>query len=158
MGQRIREIDNVAIIMQRTPDQIGFRSPVELIVEPLVGVVPRALWPGKPIGLTGLQVTQEFYESPAVTASADTLVGGLYWYGGWLPVLAGMFLIGCAVRLVDEALDVRNNPHAIFFTLLLFPIVVRAEDDWLSIMSSIPATIFVWLLAVALTFRSRGRA
>ena len=158
MALRIREIDSVAIIMQRTPDQIGFRSPVELIVEPLAGLVPRALWPGKPIALTGLQVTQEFYESPPDSATDDTLVAGFYWYGGWLPVLAGMFLIGCAVRLVDEVLDVRNNPQAIFFTLLLFPTVVRAEDDWLSIITSIPATIFVWLLAVALTFRSRERA
>lgn len=158
MAQRIREIDNVAIIMQRTPDQIAFRNPIELIVEPLAGVVPRALWPGKPIPLTGIQVTQEFYESAPDSSSSDTLIGGFYWYGGWLPVLAGMFLIGCAVRLVDEVLDVRNNPHAIFFTLLLFPTIVRAEDDWLSIISSIPATIFVWLLAVALTFRPRGRA
>jgi len=158
MALRIREIDAVAIITQRTPDQIGFRSPVELIVEPLAGVVPRALWPGKPIALTGLQFTQEFYESAPYSASDDTLPGGFYWYGGWLPLLVGMFLIGCAVRLVDEVLDVRSNPHAIFFTLLLFPTVVGAENDWSSIISSIPATIFVWLLAVALTFRSRGRA
>ena len=63
--------------MQRTPDQIGFRSPIELIVGPLAGVVPRALWPGKPIPLTGLQVTQEFYETseysrPMTRLSADS--------------------------------------------------------------------------------------
>lgn len=158
MALRIREIDNVAIILQRTPDQIGFRNPIDLIVEPVDGVVPRALWRGKPIPLTGLQFTQEFYEVPPVSSSADTLIGGFFWYGGWLPVLVGMFLIGCAVRLIDDVLDVRKNPHAIFFTLLLFPTVVRAENDWLSLISSIPSTLFVWLLAVALTFRSRRRA
>jgi hypothetical protein len=158
MAKRIREIDNVAIIVQRTPDQIGFRNPIGLVAQPLAGVVPRALWPGKPIPLTGTRFTQEFYESPPDSASSDTLIGGFYWYGGWLPLLAGMFVVGCAVRIIDEALDVRNNPHAIFITLLLFPTIVRAEDDWVSMISSIPATVFVWLLAVALTFRSRRRA
>ena len=158
MAERVRQIEPVAIIMQRTPDQIHFRSPIELIVDPPTLVVPRALWPGKPIPLTGLQVTQEFYETSDITASDDTLVGGLYWYGGWLPVLAGMFLVGCAIRLVDDVLEARDNPHAIFFILLLMPLVVGAEYDWLAIVSLIPSTIFVWLLAVALTFRPRGRA
>ena len=158
MAGRNRQIDPVAIITQRTPEQIGFRSPIELIVGPLAGVVPRALWPGKPIPLTGLQVTQEFYETSEYSASDDTLVGGLYWYGGWLPVLAGMFLVGCAIRLVDDVLDASDNPHAIFLTLLLMPLVVGGEYDWVSIVSFIPSTIFVWLLAVVLTFRPRGRA
>jgi hypothetical protein len=38
MMQRIREIDDVAIIVQRTPQQIGFRSPLQLIETPLGGI------------------------------------------------------------------------------------------------------------------------
>ena len=68
-----------------------------------------------------------------------------------------MFLVGCAIRLVDEVLDASHNPHAIFFTLLFIPTVVGVEEDWLSLVSPIAATIFVWLLAVALT-SIRGRA
>ena len=47
--QRIREIDSVAIVVQRTPGQIGFVTPAQLIEAPLAGFVPRAVWPGKPI-------------------------------------------------------------------------------------------------------------
>ena len=154
---RIREIDGVAIIVQRTPQQIGFRSPLQLIEAPLEGIVPRILWPGKPLNLTGYEFSQEYFDLPSTlyTATPDTLVGGLYLYGGWLPMLTGMFLLGCMVRLLDDQLDVRANRHGIFLVLLLFPQLVMSESDWETILSSIPATAFVWLLAIFVTF---GRA
>ena len=155
--QRIREIDNVAIIVQRTPQQIGFRSPLQLIEAPVAGVVPRALWPDKPLNLTGYEFSQEYFGEPSTiyTSTAETFVGGLYLYGGWLPVLAGMFLLGCAVRLLDDQFDVRTNPHAILLVLLVFPLLVIGENDWSTILSSIPSAAFVWLLAIFITF---GRA
>ena len=69
-----------------------------------------------------------------------------------------MFLLGCGVRLLDDVLDVRANPHAILLVLLLFPSLVKGEDDWGSILASIPATLVIWLLATALVFRARRRA
>ena len=67
-------------------------------------------------------------------------------------MLAGMFLLGCVVRLLDDQLDVRTNRHGIFLVLLLFPQLVTSESDWGTILSSIPATAFVWLLAIVITF------
>jgi hypothetical protein len=158
LAQRIREIDSPAVILQRTPEQIGFLSPVQLVEGPIAGMTPRAIWPGKPIGVTGYQFSQEYFGLPSTvyTSTADTAFGGLYWHGGWIPVVVGMFLLGCGVRLLDDVLDVRVNPHAIFLVLLLFPSLVGGEEDWQSILASIPATMCVWLLAVALTFRHSG--
>lgn len=155
--ERIQEIDSPAIILQRTPDQIGFLSPVQLVEIPLTGFVPRAVWPGKPIQLPMYQVSQEYYEQPATvyTAASITPVGDLYRYGGWIPVIVGMFLLGCGVRLLDDVLDARANPHAILLLLLLFPSVVVAESGWVAILSGIPLTVLIWLLSVALTFRAR---
>ena len=158
LAQRIREIDNLAIILQRTPGQIHFLDPLQLVEDPVAGIVPRALWPGKPIREAGLQFSQEFYELPPTTSSADTVIGGLYWYGGWVPVIAGMFLLGCGVRLLDDVLDVRANPHAIFLVLLLFPTLVKGEDDWQAILLGLPSAIVVWLLSVALVFRTQRRS
>ena len=151
---RIREIDDVAIIVQRTPGQIGFRSPLQLIGAPLAGIVPRVLWPGKPLNLTGIEFSQEYFDEPSTvyTSTPDTLIGGLYLYGGWLPMLTGMFLFGCGIRLLDDQLDVQAHRHGIFLVLLLFPQLVTSENDWGSILSSIPATAFVWLLAISVTF------
>ena len=96
LEQRLQEIDNPAIVLQRTPTQIAFRNPIELIEAPIAQWVPRKFWSGKPVYLTGLQFTQEFYELPPNSGSADTMVGGLYWYGGLIPLIVGMFLLaGC---------------------------------------------------------------
>jgi hypothetical protein len=40
---RIREIDSPAIITQRTPEEIGFLSPAQLVEAPIVTLVPRAV-------------------------------------------------------------------------------------------------------------------
>lgn len=61
------------------------------------------------------------------------------------------------MRLLDDTLDVRKNPHAIFLVLLLFQSLVGSETDWNLLLAGIPATMFVWLLAVALVFRKRKR-
>jgi hypothetical protein len=155
--QRIREIDYPAIIMQRTPAQIPFSSPIQLVEAPLVDIVPRAIWPGKPILATGYQFSQQYYGLPAVvyTSTAITPIGDLYRHGGWIPVIAGMFLLGCGVRLLDDVLDVRANPHAIFLVLLLFPSLVSGEADWATFLAGVLGSVVIWLLALALTFRTR---
>jgi hypothetical protein len=158
--QRTREIDNPAIILQRTPSQIGFLSPADLIAAPIAGIVPRAIWPGKSILDPGYQFSQEYYGLPSTlyTSSAITPLGDLYRNGGWIPVVAGMLLLGCGVRLLDCALDVRTNPHAIFLVMLFFPTLVGGEQDWVTFMASIPETLLIWVVAVALTFRARRPA
>ena len=160
MLARIREIDSPAIIMQRTPSQIGFLSPVQLIEGPIVTLVPRALWPGKPILNTGYEVSQEYYGLPSTvyTSSAITPAADLYRHGGWIPVIVGMFILGCGVRFLDDVLDVAGNPHSIFLFVLLFPSLVNQENDWVGMLAGIPGTLLVWLVAVVLTFRRKPAA
>jgi hypothetical protein len=155
MLTRIREIDSPAIIMQRTPSQIGFQSPVQLFEGPIVTLVPRALWPGKPILDTGYQISQEYYDLPATlyTSSAVTPVGDLYRHGGWIPVIVGMFVLGYLTRLLDDVMDVSRDPRAVFLFLLLFPSLVNQEDDFVGMLAGIPGTLLIWLFVVYITFR-----
>jgi hypothetical protein len=159
MLARVRTIDNVAIIMQRTPAEIGFVSPVQLVTAPIAALVPRALWPGKPILNSGYQFSQTYYQLPATvyTSSAIPPVGDLYMHDGWIPVIVGMFLLGCGVRILDDVMDVDGSPQCIFLFLLLFPSLVLQEDDWAGVLSSVPATLLIWLFATYLTFRRRER-
>jgi hypothetical protein len=156
---RIREIDSPAIIMQRTPAEIGFVSPVQLVAAPIAALVPRAFWPGKPILDSGYEFSQTYYEVPATTftASAITPVGDLYLHGGWIPVIVGMFLFGCGVRLLDDVLDVYSSPYCVFLFLLLFPSLVKQEDGWEGTLAGIPGTLLIWLFASYLTFRTIKR-
>ena len=158
LAQRMREIDGPAIVMQRTPGQFAYDSPAQLIEAPLLDMVPRAVWHDKPILTTGYQFSQQYYGLSAgiYTSSAITPVGDLYRHGGWIPVIAGMFLLGCGVRLLDDVIDMRSNSHAIFLWLLLFPTLVTAEGDWATFLAGIPAIFLVWLLATALAFQPQG--
>ena len=107
----------------------------------------------------GYEFSQTYYELPATvyTSSAITPVGDLYLHGGWIPVIVGMFLLGCGVRLLDDVMDVYGNPHSVFLFLLLFPSLVKQEDDWVGMLAGIPATLLIWLFAIYLTFRKRER-
>jgi hypothetical protein len=157
---RIGEIDSPAIIMQRTPAEIGFVSPIQLVTAPITTLVPRAVWPGKPILDSGYEFSQTYYEVPATTftSSAITPVGDLYLHGGWIPVIVGMFLFGCGVRLLDDVMDVYSSPHCIFLFLLLFPSLVKQEGGWGDTLAGIPGTLLIWIFASYLTFRTRERA
>ena len=72
-------------------------------------------------------------------------------------MIAGMFLIGCGTRLLDDVMDVYDNPHCIFLFLLLFPSLVNQEDDWTETLAGIPGILLIWLFATYLTFRKRER-
>jgi hypothetical protein len=157
---RLALISSPAIIMQRTPGEIGFTgTPAEIVEAPFLGFVPRAIWPDKPRDLSGYKFSQEYFGLPSNLYSwaAITLVGDLYQHGGWLPVLGGRFIIGCLLRLVDHAADIRANPHVIFLVLLLFPGIVEGQTSWLSTVSSIPENVAFFLLAVCIAFRPRPR-
>lgn len=156
--QRIQEIDSPAIVLQRTPGQVPYTSPLQLAEAPVVDMIPRAIWSGKPILATGYQFSQEYYglSTTLYTSSSITPVGDLYRHGGWVPVIVGMFLLGCGVRLLDDNLDVRTNPHAVFLVLLLFPSLVNGEQDWVTLLASLPATLLVWVTATLLAFRPQS--
>ena len=159
LAQRVQEIDGPAILMQRTPGQIPFSSPAELAEAPLANLIPRAIWHNKPILDTGYEFSQQYYGLPAdvYTSSAITPAGDLYRHGGWIPVVAGMFLLGCAIRVLDDVLDVRKSCHAALLTFLLFPELVKAEVDWTTLLAGVPALMLTWLMVVALCFTRRAR-
>jgi hypothetical protein len=49
LGQRLQEIDPPAIVLQKTPSQIPYASPAQIPEAVAADLIPRVLWPGKPI-------------------------------------------------------------------------------------------------------------
>ena len=157
LAQRIRTIDSPAIIMQRTPSQIPYSSPGQLAISPVVDLIPRILWPGKPILDVGYQMSQEYYQLPpqVYTSSDITPEGDLYRHGGWIVVIAGMFLIGCGARIIDEVTDLRRSIHGAFLIILLFPGLVQAGSDCATLLAGIPEMVLLWYAVTALSFTRR---
>jgi hypothetical protein len=157
LAQRIQSIDSPAIILQRTPGQIPYSSPATLAEAPVLDVIPRIIWPGKPILTAGYQVSQQYFGLPAeiYTSSDVTPEGDLYRHGGWVPLVAGMFLLGCGIRVLDDMTDVRQGAHGAFLILLLFPAVVQAASDWGGLLAGIPGMILLWFGVIAFSFARR---
>ena len=119
---RIREIDNPAIILQRTPTQISFQNPMQLIEAPIVDLIPRAVWPSKPIMTSGYQFGQIYYGVPATnyTSFAVTPLGD---YTG--TVVGFLCSSGCscsaAGAVPDEVLDVSGTRIPFSFSCCCLP-------------------------------------
>jgi hypothetical protein len=157
LATRIRTIDTPAIIMQRTPSEIPYANPADLLIAPVVDLIPRILWPGKPILTPGYQISQEYYDLPATvyTSSNVTPEGDLFRHGDWFPLIVGMFLLGCVIRIIDELADLRRGVHGAFLIILLFPGIVEAGTDCATLLAGIPGQVLLWLAVVALSFTRR---
>jgi hypothetical protein len=160
LSERLRTIDTPAVIMQQTPAQIPYVSADQLLIAPFADLIPRIIWPGKPILAPGYEISQEYYQLPAniYTSSNVTPEGDLYRHGGWLPLVAGMLLLGCAIRIIDEVADLRRSVHGAFLIVLLFPNIVEAGSDCASLLAGIPGMILLWLAVTSLSFTRRPAA
>jgi hypothetical protein len=154
LAQRVQEIDGAAIVAQRSPAQIPYAPAAQVVTGPLAALIPRALWPGKPVDTAGYQFNQEYYGAPAgdYTSALITPWADLYRHGGWPPLAAGMLFLGCLFRVLDDTLDI-TDPRAMLLVLILVPDLVKAEADWTDTLAAIPGLILVWLVVCAVAFR-----
>jgi hypothetical protein len=160
LAQRLRAIDSPAIILQRTPSEIPYSNPGQLLISPVVDLIPRILWPGKPILAVGYQISQQYFQLPAqiYTSSDVTPEADLYRHGGWIPFIIGMFLGGCGLRILDDATDLRRSVHGAFLIILLFPDIVQAGSDCSTLLAGIPGIVLLWYVVIAGSFNRRSRA
>lgn len=152
---RIREIDSIAIVAQRTPDQVPYADPLAYLAAPVVGVIPRAIWPDKPVLTTGYQFSQDYFGLPpdSYSSSAITPAGDLYRHGGWPVLVAGMVLFGMGCRLFDTLFAAEADPRAVIFLLAFLPVVVKSEVDMFALLVSLPSGVVAATLGVQLACR-----
>lgn len=156
LGQRLREIDNIAIIYQRTPSEIPYRGVGQLIIGPATAFIPRILWPGKPLILTGYNFSQQYYQLPSnvITSSAITPEGDLFRYAGIPAVIVGMLLFGALARLVDRELHPVNDLRYALFFVPLFAALLNIETGIVAMVAGLPISIVAAMLAGKIAFKS----
>jgi hypothetical protein len=155
LTQRLQEINASAIVLQETPSRIPYASAVQIPESLAADLIPRALWPGKPILDDGYEFSQQYYGTSAseLTSAAITPQADLYRYGGWLPVLAGMALLGWLMRVLDGVLDIRAYPHAALLVVLLWPVLATPEGSFTGTLLALPGAALTWLVITAAVFR-----
>jgi len=156
-ADRLSRIGDLAIIVRKTPTTIDYISPAELISGPILGFVPRSVWPGKPVLDAGYQINQQYYEMPAnvYSSAAATPYGDLYRHGGVGVVLAGMAILGMFVRAVDdrEGAAIYSDPRLMFLPMGLFTMLVKQEMDYLALSASLVSVSLAAALGARLVSR-----
>jgi hypothetical protein len=155
---RVRLIDSLAIITQRAPSMIPYSDPLEFATAPFVGLIPRVVWPNKPVLATGYQFSQDYYGLPAsmLSASSITPVGDLYRHGGSVVAIVGMFVIGIACRLFDTLFRPEKDPRAVCFLLVFLPTMVKSEVDLYALIVNVPAGLLTAALGAQLICKRRS--
>lgn len=148
---RESRISDLGIIVQRTPSEIPYAPVSEVVEAPIVGLVPRLIWPSKPVLKSGLDFSHRYYNIPATvyTSSASTPIGDLYIHGGYLVVIMGMLILGFVLSIIDAAGARLSDPRWIFLVITLFPILLKQEIDYVSMLAAVPYN----LLAIAIAMR-----
>ncbi|TFD17785.1 hypothetical protein [Cryobacterium sp. TMT2-23] len=153
--ERIRLIDNLALIIGRTPSEIPYRTLDEVVAAPVAGLVPRLLWANKPVRLSGNEFYRTYYGGVSESSSAITLQGSLYLYGGAWILIVGMLLVGLLQRMLDDVLNARNSLIGALFFTMLFTTVVKQEMDISGFLAVLVPLTISWVLGAILLFKRR---
>ena len=108
VGRQAGVTEMWGIILHTTPARIPYWGIDRLLAIPAY-LVPRVLWPSKPILSWGVDFNIRYLGAPPTTHSsaALTLFGGLYLSAGWPAVFVGMMILGILAALLYRHLLVQ---------------------------------------------------
>jgi multisubunit Na+/H+ antiporter MnhE subunit len=157
IAARLRQGDNIAVIIEKTPSLIPYRPWTQELSGPIVGLVPRAIWPSKPVLSTGIDFSREYYQVPqeVLSAQAVTWPGDLYRHGGLLPVVVGMLCLGVIGRLVDETVYPTMDLRRTVMFLGLFFVMIQTENDVVSLLVGFVQAVVATAIVTKLAFVER---
>jgi hypothetical protein len=159
VAERLARIGDVAIIVQKTPGQVSYKDPIELIEAPALGIIPRSIWPGKPVLNSGAEMARIYYDSTVTTSAAVTPEGDLWKHGGATPLVVGMLALGVLIALIDKRLgDPRADPRIMFLPMLLLSVIVKEEADFVGLLAGLATTAILSALATGLVGLLSGGA
>nr|MDT0664846.1 hypothetical protein [Micromonospora sp. DSM 115978] len=132
-------------VVQRTPRQVAYRPVSEVLFALLLSVVPRAVWPGKPLRVEGYLFGQQYYDMPTSIYSADAILpqADLYRHGGLAVVVVGMVVLGAGCRVLDDQFHPATDPRLVVAYLPLLLTLVKSEAGAVQLVATIPLQVAV---------------
>jgi hypothetical protein len=127
---RLRQIENVAVVMRDTPSVYPHTRGGDLPTALATAVVPRLVWPDKPVFDAGRRFPQLYWKQPTESRSTTgpSHFGDLYRNFGLLGVLAGMGLLGAAFAGLGWLTD-RGGLRTLLVVAFTLGVLVRVEDS-----------------------------
>lgn len=119
-----------SLFLKLTPTYVPYRPIEDLLLVPF-SIIPRVIWPNKPeYSRLGGIITQDYFGIYRLnpSASASTLSGSAYIYGGWLVVPISMSILGIV--------------SALLYALVAFPAIKRENVGLLALYIGVVITNF----------------
>lgn len=153
-GVRFRLVDHVALIRDRTPGVYPYGNGSRYVQLPALVLVPRALWPEKPILDDGLEFSHSYWEVPPHirTSTPLTQVGDLLRNFGVAGVAGGMLLWGAVVGGATALWRRRRSPRLDMVYIVALPSgIAYVESDLPQLVAGASKSLLVaaavaWLL------------
>lgn len=153
-GRQSSLIQNIAVIIRLTPSYIPFLGGRYYWLLPLNILVPRVIWPSKPVVHLGAMITHLYLGKDIQSSSAVTPFGDLYMNFGLPGILIGMLLLGSLYRVIYGWLR-RNlsEPNLALYLAILF-YATNYEADIPGLVQGLVQRFALFYLAVRLMYRS----
>jgi hypothetical protein len=148
MVGRLNELRAFTLIREMTPEPVPYEMGRNYLVAPLFNVVPRILWPGKPILDIGAQTARIYHRIPEGTSITRTILGDFYANFGVLGIVAGMALFGAVTAALRRRFVTAKTVTMLFVYAVAFFVLLDHEGDFASIVAGLPRTL-VFVLALA---------
>ena len=158
LGSRLHDLDSLALIMKKVPDQTPHTLGMELWVLS-VAWIPRQIWPKKPVIVLG----KIFYDMvpagnfPEGTSVSVSLPGQFYWDLGILGVLLGMIFVGTLWRFLHEYLvkPKRNLSNSLIVSMMFSSFFMPLEQTLVSLFTHHFFMLVILLVVVLFVSKSR---
>lgn len=149
--------DSIANELLVVPDKIGYK-PEGIFTEVFVRMVPRPLWPDKPLGLNDTLVNTLWPKHYALSraSAAFSVLGPFYFDGGYVGVSLGMFMIGIVLSGIWKWFHYYSeNLNAILIYSMGLPFVVILMRG--TIPGTLARMLFIVIPLVLVAWFSRLR-
>jgi hypothetical protein len=157
---RLRLVDEVAMVSQKTPSQIPYAEPSDTLLEAATVFVPRAVWPGKPVYTGGLQYAQDFWKQPSsvVSSRSPGYPGEAFYRRGWIGVVVLMGLLGGVMAAINAALNPRVHPVAIPMFVVAWSELLNLEGSLVLLGAGLTQSLLITAVAMRWSSASIARS
>jgi hypothetical protein len=147
---RLRLVEEVAMVSQKTPSQIPYIGPSDTLFDASTVLVPRAVWPGKPVYTVGLQYARDFWDQPTsvVSSRSPGYPGEAFYRGGWIGVFVLMGLLGGTMAAVNAALGPRLHPGAIPMFVVAWSELLNLEGSLILLGAGLTQSLLITAVAM----------
>ena len=158
LGSRLHDLDSLALIMKKVPEQTPHTLGMELWVL-AVAWIPRQIWQEKPV----ISLGKTFYDMvppgnfPEGTSVSVSLPGQFYWDLGILGVLLGMIFVGLLWRFFHEYLvkPKGNLSNSLIVSAMFSSFFIPLEQTLVSLFTHHLFMLFILLVVIFFVSKKR---